>query len=81
MTFKKFSQMYKISINETPLFLIDSKDLAKANAADTQNLELHYKGKVKLILQAVDMLEKSQRLDSITTVSYTHLTLPTIYSV
>ena len=58
--------MYKISINETPLFLIDSKDLAKANAADTQNLVLHYKGKVKLILQAVDMLEKSQRLDSIT---------------
>ena len=66
MTFKKFAQMYKISINETPLFLIDSKDLAKANAADTQNLVLHYKGKVKLILQAVDMLEKSQRLDSIT---------------
>ena len=58
--------MYKISINETPLILIESKDLTTLKPADEQNLVLEYRGKTKLILQAVDMLEKSQRLDSIT---------------
>jgi len=58
--------MYKISINETPLILIDLKDVPNEPQKDDKNLFLRYLGKTKLLLQVVDMLEKSDRMESIT---------------
>lgn len=58
--------MYKISINETPLILIDLKDVSNKPQNDAKNLFLRYLGKPKLLLQAIDMLEKSDRMESIT---------------
>ena len=58
--------MYKISINETPLILRDLDGITKGIASDEQNLFLEYSGKTKMLLQAIDMLEKSQRRESIT---------------
>ena len=58
--------MYKISINETPLILIDLKDVPNEPQKDDENLFLRYLGKTKLLLQVVDMLEKSSRMESIT---------------
>lgn len=58
--------MYKISINETPLMLLDLKDLSPTLPKDDKNLVMRYMGKTKLLLQAADMLEKSRRMDSIT---------------
>jgi len=61
--------MYKISINETPLILIDLKDVPNEPQKDDKNLFLRYLGKTKLLLQVVDMLEKSDRMESITVYS------------
>lgn len=58
--------MYKISINETPLILKDLVDIPAEFESDEKNLFLEYTGKTKLLLQAIDMLEKSQSRNSIT---------------
>ena len=58
--------MYKISINETPLILIDLEDAPNEPQKDDKNLILRYLGKTKLLLQVIDMLEKSDRMESIT---------------
>jgi len=58
--------MYKISINETPLILRDLAEIPKDFESDEKNLILEYTGKPKLLLQAIDMLEKSQKRESIT---------------
>ena len=58
--------MYKISINETPLILKDLADIPNNFESDEKNLLLEYRGKTKLLLQAIDMLEKSQDRSSIT---------------
>ena len=58
--------MYKISINETPLILIDLQDVPNEPQKDDKNLILRYLGKTKLLLQVIDMLEKSDRMESIT---------------
>ena len=66
ITTKKVAQMYKISINETPLILRDLKGLSSNPKSDEKNLVLEYTGKTKMLLQEVDMLEKSQHRDSVT---------------
>ncbi len=58
--------MYKISINETPLILRDLAEIPQDFESDEKNLFLEYTGKNKLLLQAIDMLEKSQNRSSIT---------------
>jgi len=58
--------MYKISINETPLILRDLAGLPTDIISDEKNLLLEYTGKSKMLLQAIDMLEKSQHRNSVT---------------
>ncbi len=58
--------MYKIYINDTPLFLIDQQVLPNWRTADADNLVARYAGKPKFLLTYIDMLEKSQRFKSVT---------------
>lgn len=58
--------MYKISINETPLILRDLAGIPKDIVSDEKNLFLEYIGNRKMLLQVVDMLEKSQQRESVT---------------
>ncbi len=53
--------MYKIYINETPLFLVNTKDLANNFSGGDDILIARYNGKIKNLLNYVDMLEKSRR--------------------
>ncbi len=53
--------MYKIYINETPLFLVNTKDLVNNFKGGEDILIARYNGKVKNILNYVDMLEKNRR--------------------
>ncbi len=57
--------MYKIYINETPLILVETSKF-EPNLGNGQNLAVRYAGKVKQLLQVVDMLEKTQRFESVT---------------
>lgn len=58
--------MYKVYINQTPLYLCASNEITGRGPADENNLVARYPGKPKFLFNYVDMLEKSQRLDSIT---------------
>ncbi len=58
--------MYKIYINETPLFLKDAAEVPKNTIGDAQNLIARYPGKPKHLNGFIDMLEKTGRFDSIT---------------
>ncbi|MGK0363703.1 MAG: 8-oxo-dGTP pyrophosphatase MutT (NUDIX family) [Saprospiraceae bacterium] len=62
----KFSQMYKIYINDTPLILITAAEGAKKLPGDNINPIHRYNGKVKFLSNYVDMLEKTGRFESIT---------------
>lgn len=53
--------MYKIYINETPLFLVKTEDLINNFTGGEDILIARYNGKVKNLLNYVDMLEKSSR--------------------
>lgn len=55
--------MYKIYINATPVFLMSAVD----NLPPSNNLILHarYPGKVKFLMQYVDMLEKTDRYKAV----------------
>lgn len=66
LPFKKVAQMYKISINETPLILRGMEGHPSDVDSNEQNLRLAYRGKKKMFLQTIDMLEKSQARESIT---------------
>ena len=57
--------MYKIYINETPLILVETSKF-EPNLGNGQNLAVRYVGKSKQLLQVVDMLEKTQRFESVT---------------
>jgi 8-oxo-dGTP pyrophosphatase MutT (NUDIX family) len=60
--------MYKIYINETPVYLISNQHaLQNESSGDTalKSLVLHYKGKKKLLLQVIDMLEKGNYFNSV----------------
>lgn len=58
--------MYEVYINETPLRLVDEQDVNERIVANEQNLVGRYLGKTKFLLQYVDMLEKSDRFESVT---------------
>lgn len=57
--------MYKIYINETPLILVKTSDF-HPKLGNGQNLAVRYMGKTKQLLQVVDMLEKTERFESVT---------------
>jgi len=58
--------MYKIYINETPLFLKDASAMPENTSGDEQNLVARYAGKSKYLNGYVDMLEKTGRFKSVT---------------
>ncbi|MEN0002971.1 MAG: NUDIX hydrolase [Bacteroidota bacterium] len=58
--------MYKIYINDHPLQLISTSDKAHFPANDDKNLLARYPGKSKMLLNYIDMLEKSSRFESVT---------------
>jgi len=57
--------MYKIYINDTPLFLVFTEDLLDNSLKFDQKLVARYSGKPKFLLQYIDMLEKTDRYDAI----------------
>ena len=57
--------MYKIYINETPLLLVNTADLASLPAYEGEILKARYTGKPKFLLHYVDMLEKSRRFAAV----------------
>lgn len=57
--------MYKIYINETPLILTDRNSLSASELEEAHQLVARYPGLPKMILNYVDMLEKSQRFSSV----------------
>lgn len=58
--------MYKIYINETPLFLLDESQIQGWRSADENNMVVRYPGKTKFLFNYIDLLEKTRRFDSIT---------------
>ncbi|MEM6697371.1 MAG: NUDIX domain-containing protein [Bacteroidota bacterium] len=59
--------MYKVYINETPLRLISQKKMERHGlVSDEENLVTRYAGRSKFLLNYIDMLEKTQRYQSIT---------------
>lgn len=58
--------MYKIYINDTPLFLIEEAQLKNWHAADDRHMVARYPGKAKWLMVYVDMLEKSDRFETVT---------------
>lgn len=57
--------MYKIYINETPLFLVNTKEVANNFLPSETCLIARYQGKTKSLLHYVDMLEKSKRFEKV----------------
>ncbi len=57
--------MYKIYINETPLFLVKTEEVVNNFLPSDTVLIARYTGKVKSLLHYVDMLEKSQRFEKV----------------
>ncbi len=58
--------MYKIYINETPLFLKDAVEVPENTTGDAQNLIARYAGKPKYLSGYIDMLEKTGRYHTVT---------------
>lgn len=57
--------MYKIYINETPLFLSKAEEVKEQATKDDKNLLARYPGKPKYLFNYIDMLEKSKRFESV----------------
>lgn len=57
--------MYKIYINETPLYLVSISDVEKYGPSSETVLILRHSGKRKFILNVVDQLEKTQRWERV----------------
>ena len=53
--------MYKIYINDTPLVLMESKEVVEAPPSSEDHLIARYTGKRKFLFSYIDMLEKSDR--------------------
>ncbi len=58
--------MYKIYINNTPLYLISKEELPQRPNPDADNLVARYPGKSKFLFHYIDMLEKTDRFESVT---------------
>lgn len=57
--------MYKIYINDTPLMLMSREEKENRPAAGASGLVARYPGKSKFLLHYIDMLEKSDRYQSV----------------
>ncbi|MCP3927982.1 MAG: NUDIX domain-containing protein [Bacteroidetes bacterium] len=57
--------MYKIYINETPLYLMNTEELKTWPVSDKENLIARYPGKPKFLLNYIDMLEKSKKFEEV----------------
>lgn len=58
--------MYKIYINQTPFFLVKTPNDAPVEKADEQNIIGRYTGRHRFLLQYIDMLEKTDRFQTVT---------------
>lgn len=58
--------MYEVYINETPFHLVSSKNLSSFSSPNPENLVARYLGKVKFLYHYLDLLEKTNRYQSIT---------------
>lgn len=58
--------MYKIYINDTPLVLTDADGIQNIPPADDKNMVARYPGNHRMLLNYIDMLEKTRRFDSLT---------------
>ncbi|MFT5164970.1 MAG: 8-oxo-dGTP pyrophosphatase MutT (NUDIX family) [Saprospiraceae bacterium] len=57
--------MYKIYINDTPLFLVNPEQLHDKSLNFGQKLVARYNGKPKFLFHYIDMLEKTDRYDAV----------------
>ncbi len=57
--------MYKISINETPLYLTKTGDILAFLLEKDTVLRSRYTGKSKFLLQHIDLMEKTDRYDAV----------------
>lgn len=57
--------MYKIYINDTPIFLVNTENLSDEMVKYDQKLVARYTGKPKFLLQYIDMLEKTDRYEAV----------------
>ena len=57
--------MYKIYINETPLYLTDSSTKIEAVESSTKVLKARYIGKPKFLSNYIDLLEKSRQYEAV----------------
>ena len=57
--------MYKIYINDTPLVLMETKEVSNAPAPSDHHLIARYTGKRKFLFSYIDMLEKSSRYERV----------------
>ncbi len=58
--------MYKIYVNDTPLVLTDTEGIQNIPPADDKNMVARYPGNHRMLLNYIDMLEKTRRFDSVT---------------
>lgn len=58
--------MYKIYINDTPLILAGTDEIADKKAQNDRELVARYVGKPKFLFHYIDMLEKGKRFDAVT---------------
>ncbi len=57
--------MYKIYVNDTPIFLVNTEELKKRATINDTVLTARYMGKSKYLLNYIDMLEKSDRFSEV----------------
>lgn len=57
--------MYKIYINDTPIFLVNTTNLQDKCLNFDQKLVARYIGKPKFLLQYIDLMEKTDRYDAV----------------
>jgi 8-oxo-dGTP pyrophosphatase MutT (NUDIX family) len=57
--------MYKIYINDTPIFLMNTQEKRDMLPSSKNNLLVKYLGKPKSLLTYIDMLEKTKKFDSV----------------
>jgi len=58
-------QRYKIYINESPLILADSADLANETALERSLIHAQYRGKPKMLFNYIELLEKNKHHEGI----------------
>ncbi|KAA3623119.1 MAG: NUDIX hydrolase [Bacteroidetes bacterium] len=58
--------MYKIYVNDTPLVLTDAEGIQNTPPANDKNMVARYPGNHRMLLNYIDMLEKTRRFDSVT---------------